>query len=235
MITELQTPRYQAMTVYSAISTWAPPSDGNNPVAYASAIQQWTGIPSTTAMCSLSVGQIYSVASAIQKYEGSTVGVTAEHMYSEERFEQFRKALKWAFTICSSMIFSNLVSGQGLEVGRPVKNYICGVLSEKSYWGPPNFGENPSSDSKWSAWILNLDGPVEIKNSDILKTDQVTLTEIQIEPVTSAQRKALRNFDKKRVEVSGQFWSAATPGDVTPVILMLEKIHRSTAGCRGSG
>jgi hypothetical protein len=44
MVANLQTPRYQALTVAGAIATWAPADDGNDPVAYANAVAGWTEI-----------------------------------------------------------------------------------------------------------------------------------------------------------------------------------------------
>ena len=75
MIANLGTDRYQNLTVGSAISTWAPSSAGNNPVAYGQTVSSWTGLTVDTNMNSLSSSQINSVANAIQRYEGWKPGV----------------------------------------------------------------------------------------------------------------------------------------------------------------
>jgi hypothetical protein len=79
MVANLNTSRYQALTVGGAINTWAPGSDGNDPAKYAAQVAKWTGLDVNTAMKSLNADQLKSVANAIQRYEGwkpGTVVVT---------------------------------------------------------------------------------------------------------------------------------------------------------------
>src|SRR5687768_12992313 len=41
-----------------------------------------------------------------------------------------------------------------------------GKLIIKTFFGPPNFGENPASDSKERSWILSLDKPINVRAKD---------------------------------------------------------------------
>jgi hypothetical protein len=66
----LQTPRYQVLTVGGAIAAWAPGSDGNDPVKYAAEVARWTGLDVGTRMSTLSVGDLIAVSNAIRRYEG---------------------------------------------------------------------------------------------------------------------------------------------------------------------
>lgn len=70
MVGNLQTSRYQGLTIGGAISTWAPGADGNNPAAYARTVSGWTGLGVNTPMNTLSIDQLRSVGGAIQRYEG---------------------------------------------------------------------------------------------------------------------------------------------------------------------
>jgi hypothetical protein len=74
MLANLQTSRYQSLTVGGAIATWAPGSDGNDPAAYAAQVAKWTGLDVNTAMKKLSADQLKTVANAIQRYEGWLAG-----------------------------------------------------------------------------------------------------------------------------------------------------------------
>ena len=71
---DLQTPRYQSLTVGGAIAKWAPASGGNNPVHYANTVSAWTGLQVNTQMNTLGGAQTTSVANAIQRFEGWRVG-----------------------------------------------------------------------------------------------------------------------------------------------------------------
>jgi hypothetical protein len=68
------TGKYQALTIGKAIETWAPRADGNDPVAYANNVQNWTGLPANTPMNTLTPDQLHAVADAIQRQEGWRVG-----------------------------------------------------------------------------------------------------------------------------------------------------------------
>ncbi|RTL57719.1 MAG: hypothetical protein EKK46_02675 [Rhodocyclaceae bacterium] len=74
VVANLNTPRYQGLTVGQAIATWAPGSDGNDPVRYASQVSRWTGLNAETRMNALNSDQVNSVANSIKRYEGWRAG-----------------------------------------------------------------------------------------------------------------------------------------------------------------
>jgi len=39
---------------------------------------------------------------------------------------------------------------------------VIGTLHHEIHWGPSNFGEDPKTDSKFTAWIVSLKKPVTI-------------------------------------------------------------------------
>jgi hypothetical protein len=41
-----------------------------------------------------------------------------------------------------------------------------GTLTIKTYYGPPNYGEHPKTDSKEAQWILRLNEPVDVIGDD---------------------------------------------------------------------
>ena len=63
------TAKYQALTIYGAMSTYAPPID-NNTAAYIAFIESQTGLDPDTEMSSLSSAQLALIVSAIRVYEG---------------------------------------------------------------------------------------------------------------------------------------------------------------------
>jgi len=95
-----------------------------------------------------------------------------------------------------------------------------------AYWGPPNFGEHPRTDSKFTAWIVSVGKPVPVQAGvQFAGKSQASVSEIQlsIDP-TTFHSKVLRPLDGKMVVATGKFWQASTPGDVTPVVLSVETL-----------
>jgi hypothetical protein len=72
----LQTPKYNSLSVAQAIATWAPTKDGNDPVTYAANVRSWTGLDPSTTVSQLTPTQLNSVANAISKQEGWVPGIS---------------------------------------------------------------------------------------------------------------------------------------------------------------
>ena len=70
LIANLQTSKYQSLTVADAIKRLAPSKDSNDPVAYAHHVEKWTGVPSSTKMSALTPTQLNAVAEVIKRQEG---------------------------------------------------------------------------------------------------------------------------------------------------------------------
>lgn len=107
---------------------------------------------------------------------------------------------------------------------------ICGVLRHETRWGPPNFGENPKTDSRFTVWIVSLRKSVSVRSgSEIGKEGREDVSEIQLSIDRSKfKRKDLQQLDSKQVQASGKLWTATSQGDVTPVVLALTKIKTAS-------
>ncbi len=70
IVEQLGRPPYPSLTVFGAISRWAPPADNNDTAAYQARVQRSTGINGQTQIGTLNQGQLQSVANAIRTEEG---------------------------------------------------------------------------------------------------------------------------------------------------------------------
>lgn len=104
---------------------------------------------------------------------------------------------------------------------------FSGILHSDEQWGPPNFGENPETDSKFTAWIISVNPPIPIKGGVRFGEETWnTATKIQISIGTMGlDRKFLAPLDGKMVVATGNLWDATAPADVTPVVLSLAKLE----------
>jgi hypothetical protein len=85
-------PSYRDLSITQAFERYAPASDGNDPVAYAQAVAQAAGIPTTTLVRELDDAQMLLMQEKVADVEGSRPGLvlTAE---SPELPEAVRAAL----------------------------------------------------------------------------------------------------------------------------------------------
>jgi hypothetical protein len=57
---------------------------------------------------------------------------------------------------------------------------LSGSVYPEDHWGPPNYGENPGTDSRERAYILRLDHPMEYRDGSRNKT---TVREVHLIPL----------------------------------------------------
>jgi hypothetical protein len=96
---------------------------------------------------------------------------------------------------------------------------ISGILVLRMTYGPPNYGENPKTDSRFAYWVVKLDYPIAvITGIDIgMPSQMVTAREMQIR-----RRPGLVDvgpFRGKHVIVQGVVGTQEFAEDMTPVII----------------
>jgi hypothetical protein len=107
-----------------------------------------------------------------------------------------------------------------------MKASVCGVLTTEKHFGPPNFGENPKTDSTFVAWVIRPDSPVMLtsqKHSRPNQTDRVQLY-FDTGKVTENDGKSLLG---KHVCASGYSEQPNTPGDIAPANISVDAIRVS--------
>jgi hypothetical protein len=97
---------------------------------------------------------------------------------------------------------------------------LAGHLSRQFFWGPPNFGENPKTDSKVLIWTLSLTYPVPVEvNHEFSAGHKIEqIDKIQLN-VTGRYLGALNSHLGYRTVITGSLWSAAAPNDMVKVTM----------------
>jgi hypothetical protein len=101
---------------------------------------------------------------------------------------------------------------------------LSGVLHSDVYWGPPNFGENPETDSTFTAWTISLSEPLFIiGGAQIGDEFEPSVSDIQLGiPLEMVNSEHLRLLDRKLVVATGKLWRGIAQGDVLPIGLDIE-------------
>ena len=103
---------------------------------------------------------------------------------------------------------------------------LCGVIRHELRWGPPGFGETPQKDSRFTAWFVSFENPLQFRYVGERSEEQKQyLSEIQLSlDPTSIHKRDLLQLTGQWVAVTGRLWSATSQGDVTPVVLALNQV-----------
>ena len=115
--------------------------------------------------------------------------------------------------------FAEPAQEKGWVSYQPAVVELKGTLSVRRYYGPPNYGENPKTDSKETMFILTLSQPVNVRgNTDpkagLEKNSVKNIRRIQL--VLTIPYKGLIG---KRVLVKGTLFHAFTGHHHTDVLM----------------
>jgi hypothetical protein len=113
------------------------------------------------------------------------------------------------------------------DTGAPVR--LCGRFRQEVRWGLPGFGETPRIDAKRSVLLLGLARSAAFRHkTDSGKTVDERISKLQISAPSSEAGLAVRRQSGKAVVVEGPVGSASSEGDVTPVVMQLASVAKST-------
>lgn len=108
----------------------------------------------------------------------------------------------------------------------PLESELSGELIVRSFFGPPNYGEDPINDAREDAYILKLKYPINvISNKTIFEEGDSDITELNVNEVQLVPNKSLKGYVNKIVKVKGVFFGANTGHHRTPVLLDLKEIE----------
>ena len=106
----------------------------------------------------------------------------------------------------------------------PAVVQLEGRLSIKTFFGPPNFGENPKTDSKEQTRILVLDRPIKVRAND--ETDPVLGPSVEnVRELQLLFDGPLRKWVGKKLIVKGTLFHAHTGHHFTDVLLHVQSIR----------
>jgi hypothetical protein len=110
----------------------------------------------------------------------------------------------------------------------PEKVTLRGRLVTKTFYGPPNYGESPATDSRETQYILLLDSPVDVVadpndslNQGELRVKQITLVVLDFKAIP------VKPFLRQQVEVEGTLFHAHTGHHHTRILIQVSSLKRS--------
>jgi hypothetical protein len=99
---------------------------------------------------------------------------------------------------------------------------LKGTLTVKTFFGPPNYGENPKTDSKEKEWILKLNEPVDVIGDDGYPETISVHGVRDLELVLSGRHSELIG---KKVIAKGTLFHAQTGHHHTDVLMEVQSIN----------
>ena len=121
----------------------------------------------------------------------------------------------------------------------PQEVALSGELIERTYWGPPYWGEHPDTDRLEDAWLLVLDSPICVEAdaswvNNVSEHNIIVVQLVVLDPGPGNKSlKSVARLVNRRVTVSGYLDHALTGHHRTSVLLVVASIAPSNNRWRG--
>ncbi len=131
-----------------------------------------------------------------------------------------RRLASMLVVLCTAPVWAQAASCLHYE-GAPLT--LAGKITLQTFYGPPNYGENPDTDSRETQAILLLSKPICVQanpsSSDVAEKNQVRVTLVPPEGVDFGLYKG------KKVTLRGTLFHANTGHHRTPVLMQVKNIE----------
>lgn len=134
--------------------------------------------------------------------------------------------LLWVFSSIASSSYASCIHLPEYDDTTVTYGTFSGYVIKKQEWGPPNFGENPKTDSRWNAVFLKLDHPVALCNKDNTPSSEV-LNCIQIIDMAACGSPPFASYSNKHLTIFGPLDNADGPAQLTPITMDCQKLSLS--------
>lgn len=102
---------------------------------------------------------------------------------------------------------------------------VTGIVSPKQFYGPPNYGEDPVQDEKEIVAVLKLDDPIRACEARGNEIDRETVQTVNQMQMVFHSAPYGRQWNGKRVVVTGTLFPAVTGHHHTPVLIDVVQIQ----------
>lgn len=110
----------------------------------------------------------------------------------------------------------------------PIKVELSGTILAEEFYGPPNYGENPATDSKEQVLILNLDAPINVIAVLHTGPDQDSYYNERHVQLVDLANLPLTDFIGQHVSLYGTLFEKENGHHHTDVLMDVQNIVRPT-------
>ena len=110
----------------------------------------------------------------------------------------------------------------------PTVSTISGIIKTESFFGRPGYGENPQTDEREDAYILNIENTINvISKAKVIEEGDWDMNYFNISKihVFSTHNIQIKKFLNKKVRMSGTIMGKSSPHHHADVLLDIQKIE----------
>jgi hypothetical protein len=109
-----------------------------------------------------------------------------------------------------------------------------GRLTVQWKYGPPNYGENPKTDSRRKIPIVVLTRPINVRGIPEDAPQSISVQNVRrIQLVLTGPEMDYKALVGKQIRVKGALWHATTGGHYTDVVIFVDSIEPKRRGGAG--
>ncbi len=108
--------------------------------------------------------------------------------------------------------------------GSPVT--LSGKVKLQTFFGPPNYGENPDTDSRETQAILALAKPICVEENPV-EYEEAEQNQLEV-TLVPLKKENLKSYEGKQIVVQGTLYHAHTGHHHTPVLIEIKQIENTS-------
>ena len=126
------------------------------------------------------------------------------------------------FIVLNSNGFSYAQDNKTVYSYAPAVVQLNGMLQQATYYGPPNYGNDPKHDSKEIVYVIILEQSIDIQGRAQSDFDVALNNLKKVQIVPRGFDKQLKSLLNQKVQVSGKLFGAQTGHHHTAALIQLE-------------
>ncbi|MFA5859956.1 MAG: DUF4431 domain-containing protein [Elusimicrobiota bacterium] len=101
---------------------------------------------------------------------------------------------------------------------------LRGALEEADEYGPPNYGENPETDTKVKYHVIKLEKPINVMPNSKNKFDSETVVNIERIQIATSEYQRVKQLINKKILIKGTLFHSITSHHYTDVLIWVKDI-----------
>jgi len=127
---------------------------------------------------------------------------------------------------CNRNVVNNSKIADRVFFYEPSVSTVNGIITKEVHYGPPNFGENPETDSKDTIYVVALIKKISVypsRDTEKENSNTDSLFNIDKMQVIGLDKKTLENNIGKEVKLTGTLFEAISGNHYTKVLINVRK------------
>ena len=138
------------------------------------------------------------------------------------------KVLVFACAYLVTLCCSHNASAERIFYYEPEISVLAGQVDAKTVWGPPNYGENPATDTKLVIFTVTLEKPIVVKAVSDNSANMTSYKNLRVLQLTYVHSNVtLEKYVGRYCTLTGKLFEGVVGHHFTDVLMAVDSVYCS--------